>query len=63
MFSPKVKLDRSLYDRIAQAAEQGGCSSAQEFVIHVLEREVAALEQDGTDQQVDKQLRGLGYIE
>ena len=63
MFSPKIKLDRSLHDRITQVAEQAGYSSAEEFVIHVLEREVAALEQNETDEQVEKQLRGLGYIE
>ncbi len=63
MFGPKIKIDRALYDRIATLAEKAGYSSVDEFVTHMLEREAETLEQARTDEEVEKQLRGLGYIE
>ena len=65
MFSShtKIKIDRALYDRLAEIARVGGYSSAQEFIVHILERETAQFEQADDDAEVEKQLRGLGYIE
>ncbi len=65
MFSShaKIKIDRALYDRLAEIATVGGYSSAQEFVVHILEREAAQFNQADDDAEVEKQLRGLGYIE
>jgi hypothetical protein len=63
MFGPKLKLDKALYERIQKAAEMAGYSSADEFIIHVLEREVSTLEQAEADDRVEERLRGLGYIE
>ena len=59
----KVKIKRDLYERLAQAAEKGGYATTDELIIHVLEREVANLEQSKDEEEVEKQLRGLGYIE
>ena len=59
----KIKIDKSLYDRAAGTAEAAGYSSVDEFVQHLLEKAVADVEQSGTDEEVEKQLRGLGYIE
>jgi hypothetical protein len=47
---------------------KAGYSSPDEFVIHVLEREVAAIlgsgaESDDAEEEVRKRLKGLGYIE
>ncbi len=65
MFSStvKVKIDKALYERIAEIAKGGGYSSPQEFVLHILEREVAKFDDAENEQEVEKQLRGLGYIE
>ena len=63
MFGPKIKLDKSLYERLEKAAEKAGYATTDEFIIHVLEREVAQLERGQDDEEVRKQLRGLGYIE
>jgi len=65
MFSSgvKVRIDRALYDRLARIAQAGGYASAQEFVVHVLEREAARFDDADEDAEVEKQLRGLGYIE
>ena len=59
----KIKIDKSLYERVVETAERGGYSSADEFVTHLLEKAVKDLQQAATDEEVEKQLRGLGYIE
>ncbi len=63
MFSAKIKLEKSLYDRVARAGERAGYSSTDEFVTHVLEKAVSDLQDASSDEEVQKQLRGLGYIE
>jgi len=64
MFSSvKIKIDKSVYERLARVAEIAGYASTNEFIAHVLDREVVSLEQSKTDEEVEKQLRGLGYIE
>ena len=63
MFSTKIKLEKSLYDRVARAGERAGYSSTDEFVTHVLEKAVSDLQDESSDEEVQKQLRGLGYIE
>lgn len=40
-----------------------GYSSPQEFVEHVLEKELAKLEDANTDEEIVNKLRGLGYID
>jgi hypothetical protein len=59
----KIKLDAHLYDRIRKIAEVAGYSSPEEFVVHVIERELAKLETADTDEKIEERLRGLGYIE
>jgi ferritin-like metal-binding protein YciE len=60
--SKKIKIDKSLYDRLAAAAQRAGYASTEELITHVLEREAAG--SDDVDQQrAEEQLRGLGYIE
>lgn len=58
-----VKLSKSLTDRAKQHAEASGYSSVEEFVEHILERELARLEEAGSREDVEKKLRGLGYLE
>lgn len=60
---PKIKIEKPLYERVEQTAERAGYSSADEFVKHLLEKAVSDVEQAATDEEVEKQLRGLGYIE
>ncbi len=60
--STKVKLSSELWRKIQRYADLAGYSSAQEFVTHALEKEVAELEEADSDEEVKKKLRGLGYI-
>ncbi len=60
----KVKIDSKLYERAKKAAETAGYSSFEEFITHIIEKEVSQLEgSSGDDDAVADQLRGLGYIE
>jgi len=59
----KIKIDSNLYERVKKAAETAGYSSTEEFITHIIEKELAKYEGDQTDQKVAEQLRGLGYIE
>jgi hypothetical protein len=65
MFSKKVKIpiDRALHEKLTRIAEVGGYSSVDEFIVHILEKEAGRLDSAQDDSEVEKQLRGLGYIE
>ena len=58
----KVKIDKELRERINQISEVAGYASAEEFIQHALEREVAQFEDASSDDDITEKLRGLGYI-
>ena len=59
----KIKIDKPLFERVVQVAQRAGYSSPEEFIQHLLEKAVSDVEEAATDEEVEKQLRGLGYIE
>ncbi len=61
---PKVKLEKDLYEKLKKFAEVAGYSSLDEFVNHILERELAAMDTGGSEdpEKMREKLRGLGYI-
>ena len=63
MFEPKVKIDRNLYETLKRAAQIAGYSSVDEFVIHILEKAAAEIEEAHSEEEVRKRLQGLGYID
>lgn len=58
-----IKLNKDLWANVKKVALAAGYSSPEEFVEHVLEREIAKLEDAQTDQEVVRRLKGLGYID
>ena len=58
----KVKLDKDLLERIEKIASVAGYASRDEFIQHVLEREVAQFEEAASDEDIAEKLKGLGYI-
>ena len=58
----KIKLDADLLDRIKQVAGVAGYASHEEFIMHVLEKELAQFEDAGSDDEIVEKLKGLGYI-
>ncbi|MHC5121830.1 MAG: hypothetical protein ACYSO7_10055 [Planctomycetota bacterium] len=59
----KIKIDSNLYDRLKKVTEVAGYSSVEEFVIHMIEKELEQIEVPEDDKAVEERLRGLGYIE
>jgi 4-hydroxy-3-methylbut-2-enyl diphosphate reductase IspH len=59
----KIKLNEDLWAKVKKVAMAAGYSSPEEFVEHVLEREIAKLEEAQTDQEIVARLKGLGYID
>jgi len=62
MFGSKVKIDKVLLEKIKKYSAIAGYSSVEEFVAHALEREIAQLEEAGSEEEIKKKLQGLGYI-
>jgi len=63
MFKSTVKLNKDLMQRIVRCSEAAGYSSPEEFVIHILEKELSKIEQADSDEEIVKKLKGLGYLE
>lgn len=59
----KIKVDKNLLHRAKQVADTAGYSNVEEFITHLIEKEVSRYESDSTDEKVAERLRGLGYIE
>ena len=63
MFGPKIKVDKELLAKIEKYAGLAGYASTEEFVKHVLEREIAKFEEGGdSEDEIRKRMQGLGYI-
>jgi predicted transcriptional regulator len=60
--SVKIKLDKDLVARVKRVADVAGYATVEEFITHVLEREMANFEGTDGDDDIRDKLRGLGYI-
>lgn len=58
----KIKIEKSLLERAKKLASTAGYSSVDEFISHLIEKELAKLEGAQDDEEVKKRLKGLGYI-
>lgn len=58
----KVKLDRDLVDKLRKVADVAGYATVDEFVAHVLEKEMLHFEDAKDDKDMRERLKGLGYI-
>jgi metal-responsive CopG/Arc/MetJ family transcriptional regulator len=63
MFQSTIKLNKDLMARVKRCAQAAGYASTEEFVQHVLEKELARLEEAAADEEIVKKLKGLGYLE
>ena len=61
--SNSIKLEKDLFERVKKCADLAGYSSPEEIVVHVLEKELAKIEEGESDEEILKKLQGLGYIE
>jgi hypothetical protein len=58
----KVKLETAMVAKIKRYASIAGYSSAEEFITHALEKELAQLEDADSEEEIKKRLQGLGYM-
>ena len=58
----KIKIEKDLWERLKKASEIAGYSSVDEFVIHVLEKELSGVDEGASEEEIKKKLEGLGYI-
>jgi hypothetical protein len=58
-----VKLNKSLCEKAKVVADKAGYSSLDEFVEHVLERDLARLAEVESKDELMRKLKGLGYLE
>jgi metal-responsive CopG/Arc/MetJ family transcriptional regulator len=61
--SVKVKLETALYERVKKVSDLAGYASPEEFIVHMIEKELAKLETADSPADVTERLRGLGYLE
>ena len=57
-----IKLDRDLVDRLKKVADIAGYATVDEFITHILEKELIHFEDTKNDEDIRAKLRGLGYI-
>ena len=62
MFGSKVKIGKELMEKIKKYAAIAGYSSPEEFIVHTLEKAIAQLDEAKSEEDVKKQLQGLGYL-
>ena len=62
MFGSGIKLDKTLLAKVKRYSDLAGYSSVNEFVTHVLEKELAKFEGSDSEEDIKKKMKGLGYI-
>lgn len=62
IFASGVKLDKALIVCVKRISDLAGYSSVEEFITHALEKELAQLESAGSEEELKKRLKGLGYL-
>jgi len=58
-----IKLNKDLLARAKRVSDAAGYSSAQEFIEHVLDREISKLDDAQSDEEIVLKLKGLGYLD
>ncbi len=60
----KFKIDDEMKERLDKVSEAGGYSSVEEFILHIIERELNKLDPgaDESEEDIRKKLEGLGYM-
>ena len=59
----KIKVDKDLLEKVKKYSSIAGYATPEEFVQHVLEREISKFEENGdSEEEIKKRMQGLGYI-
>ncbi len=63
MLKPTVTLKSTTWNKVKKVAAAGGYSSPEEFVEHVIEKELARMDDAESEEEIARKLKGLGYID
>ena len=58
----RVKVDKLLLEKATRYARIAGYATVDEFVNHLIEKEIAQLEGADSEEAIRKRLKGLGYL-
>ena len=58
----KIKIDKELLAQAEKYAEMAGYTSVEEFINHILEKELSTFGDGDSEEEIKKKLQGLGYI-
>lgn len=58
----KVSVDKALLERARRFAQLAGYATVDEFVAHLIERELSLIDEGASEDDIKKRLQGLGYI-
>lgn len=58
----KIKIDEGLFEEARKFSEKAGYSSVEEFIAHIVEKELSASGDSDDEKEVREKLKGLGYI-
>ncbi|MFQ5645891.1 MAG: hypothetical protein ACE5GM_03090 [bacterium] len=62
MLGSRIKLPKELVEKAEQFAEKAGYASVDEFVCHLIEKEVSQIDEEDSEEEVKQKLQGLGYL-
>lgn len=60
----KLKIDDATKNRLEKVTDAGGYTSPEEFILHILSRELDKLDPGAgeSEESIRKKLEGLGYL-
>ncbi len=61
--SKSIKVSSDLWRRVIAHARKAGYSSPDEFIEHLIEKELSRQEDEDAHAEVERRLKGLGYLE
>ena len=63
MAGTSIKLKKDLWARVKRVSDAAGYSEPQEFIEHMLDREIARLDEAQSNEEIVCKLKGLGYLD
>ncbi len=58
----KVKIEKEIYEKAEKYAKVAGYTSVEEFINHIVEKEMSTFGEADSEEEIKKKLQGLGYI-
>jgi len=62
MIDAQIKISVELFGKAEQYARRAGYASVDEFISHILEKELAKLDEAEAQELIKERLKNLGYL-